>query len=268
MSVIDAVALADALGLGVRERVDALHCLRQVARHVTHYLEKLVLIQTLTRNPESYVFVASRELRIRLELSDLTLFELVVEAWVLAPEQSDVLYVEEFHGPAFESEAERPADLGGGVFACVGHDSVVDDARAEDLQPVVVVEDLQLDRGLRKWEISWHPTHLHVPKDRTSQVLQYLLEISFSYDLSLGDIFRAYILDFVRADAFHLMERRVVRPIDRVLSVDVPHAQECRIALATHQLDLMHASVRTQAYLCRFVVGICSSSADVILGYT
>jgi hypothetical protein len=64
------------------------------------------------------------------------------------------------------------------------------------------------------------------------------------------------------------MERRVVRPIDRVLSVDVPHAQECRIALATHQLDLMHASVRTQAYLCRFVVGICSSSADVILGYT
>ena len=57
-----------------------------------------------------------------------------------------------------------------------------------------------------------------------------------------------------------------MRPVHCVLPVHVSHAQKSRVVLLPHQLNLMHASVRTQAYLIRLVVCVGSAPADVVLG--
>lgn len=64
-------------------------------------LEEFVLVKGLW-HPKSNVLVASGELAVRFELSDLSLAELSDEALVLAPEKSDVLDIEELHSPALQ----------------------------------------------------------------------------------------------------------------------------------------------------------------------
>ena len=138
MSVVDAETFGFALGLRVHKRVDAFHCFGKVATHMTHDLEKFILIETFG-DPKGEVLIASGELRIGLELCDLTLLELADEAGIGTPEQTYVLDVKEFHSPTLETEAESPTDLLIDVLSTVGHDSVMDDAGAEDLQPLVVI---------------------------------------------------------------------------------------------------------------------------------
>ena len=121
------------------ERIYALHCLRQIPAHMTHDLKKLVFIEPLLWQPERYVFVTCGVLAVRFELRDLALFELPDEARVFRPEQPDVLNVKKLHGPAFQSEAECPTHFSLDVLARVGHHSVMDHSRAQDLQPSVVV---------------------------------------------------------------------------------------------------------------------------------
>ena len=130
MSIVDTVALTNPLCLRVSECIDALDGFREVPAHMTHHLKKLVFIQALRGYPKSDIFVTRGKFAVGFEFSDLALLELPDEASVFAPEEADVLDVEKFHGPAFQAETESPAHLGLNVFTCVGHDSVVDDARA------------------------------------------------------------------------------------------------------------------------------------------
>ena len=190
---------------------------------------------------------------------------MVEKAGVLTPEEADVLDVEEFHSPTLQAQAECPPYLISDTLAGVIHNSVVNDARAEDLEPLIVVEYLELYRWLREWEVGFDPAHLHVSEYVAGQVLQHLLEISFGDDLSLLDILGANILDPVGAHALHLMEGGVVSPVHSVLTVDVANAQERGVSLA-HQGDLMDRGVGAEADLTGFVVGVRSSSANVIFG--
>jgi len=110
----------------------------------------------------------------------------------------------------------------------------VDDSGPEDLQPVVIVKDLQLNRGLSEWEIGWDPSHLHVAKDCASQILQYLFEVSLGNNLSLLDVLCPDIFESVCTDTFHLVECRVVRAIDCVFAVDITNTQESIVVLHSH----------------------------------
>lgn len=93
MAIVDAETMALFLSLRVDELINQLHRLCQVATHMTHHLEKLILIK-VRWHPESYVFVTSWEFGIGLKLGDLALFELSYKSRVLTPEESDVLNVE------------------------------------------------------------------------------------------------------------------------------------------------------------------------------
>ena len=110
MSVVNSETLAFLLGLRMHELVDALNSLGKVSADTAHCLEELVLVET-RRDPEGYVFIASREFRVRFELCDLTLFELPDKAGVFAPKESNVLNIKEAHCPALEPKTEGPANL-------------------------------------------------------------------------------------------------------------------------------------------------------------
>ena len=112
--------------------IDALHSFCEVPANVAHDLEKLILIQALRGDPKRDIFVACGVFAVRFELSYLSLFELADETRVFAPEQADVLDIEELHGPAFQSETECPAHLILYVFSCICHDTVMDDSRAKN----------------------------------------------------------------------------------------------------------------------------------------
>ena len=165
MSVVDAETLTLPLRLRVREGVDALDSLREVTAYMAHNLEKLVLVKPLRGQPKRDVFVARGVFTVRFELSDLALLELVDEAAVFTPEQSDVLNVEKLHRPAFQSEAECPTHLSLYIFSSIDHDSVVDDSRAKYFQPVIVIKDFKFYRRFREWEVGLDPAHFDIAEN-------------------------------------------------------------------------------------------------------
>ena len=103
VSVVDAEALASAACLRVLEGVYDLYGLCQIPGDLAHHLEELVLVEACVGEPESDVLVASGVLGVGLELSDLACLELVEEASVITPEQSNVLDVKQLHGPSLKT---------------------------------------------------------------------------------------------------------------------------------------------------------------------
>ena len=93
MSVVDAEALACAACLRMLEGINDLHGLCQVPGNLAHHLEEFVLVEASVGQPESDVLVACGVFGVGLELSDLASLELVEEASVVTPEQSNVLDV-------------------------------------------------------------------------------------------------------------------------------------------------------------------------------
>ena len=96
-------------------------------------------------DPESNIFVTRWVFRISFELSDLAGPELIQEARVLAPEESNVFDFKQLHSPSLQSETECPTALFGYVSVGILHDSIEDDSTTQDFEPLVVVKDLQLE---------------------------------------------------------------------------------------------------------------------------
>lgn len=206
------------------EGVNYLHGLCQVPRDLAHHLEELILVETCVGQPESDVLVAGGVLGVGLELSDLACLELVEEASVITPEQSNVLDVKQLHGPSLKTKTEGPADLVTYVLTRVCHDTVVDDTRAENLEPLVVIENLQLDGGLCEREIGFDPAHLNISENVLSQIFKYLLEVSLGYDLGFLDIFCPNLFDSIGANTLHLMKGRVVSTVYSILPIHIAYA--------------------------------------------
>ena len=57
-----------------------------------------------------------------------------------------------------------------------------------------------------------------------------------------------------------------MRAIDCVFPVHIPHTQERVIVLLSHQLNLVHTCVRTEAYLSGFVVSVSGATGDMVGG--
>lgn len=141
----------------------------------------------------------------------------------------------------------------------------MDNSWTKHLQPFIVVEDLQLCWRFGEREVSIHPAHLNISKQVPRQILQHLFEVSLSDDLPFFCVFSSNVLEFVSANSLHLVECRVMSAVHSVLPVNITHANKSLVA-STHQGDLMHWSVWTQTDLSWFVVSVCGSSADVVLG--
>jgi hypothetical protein len=111
---------------------------------MAHHLHELILVKALWY-PEGDVFVASGELRIGLEFVDLPLSKLINEAGILTPEETDVIDIKELHGPALKSQAESPTNFILYVLASACHDLIVDDSTPKYFEPLIIIEDLQLN---------------------------------------------------------------------------------------------------------------------------
>ena len=93
-AVDDAIAVGDACGLRVRERLEQLDALDEVSGHFAYHCAHVVLVERRA-DPERDVLEARRELGEGCEASDGALAELGEEAGVGGPEQTDVGDVEQ-----------------------------------------------------------------------------------------------------------------------------------------------------------------------------
>lgn len=87
----------------------------------------------------------------------------------------DVWDVIKHHGQALQAKPERPRSVAG--IAIVVEDALLRDAAAEDLKPVALKEDLELEGRLREWEVCVHPPALHVTEQVPRKTLQGALEL-------------------------------------------------------------------------------------------
>ena len=99
-------------------------------------------------------------------------------------------------------------------------------SRAKYLEPLVVIKDLQFNRGLCEGEIGIDPAHLNVSKNVSSQIFKNLLEVSLGNDLGFFDILGSNLFDSIGADTLHLMESGVVGTVYSVLAVHIAYAEE------------------------------------------
>mmetsp|Transcript_19792 Transcript_19792/g.59959 ORF Transcript_19792/g.59959 Transcript_19792/m.59959 type:complete len:250 (+) Transcript_19792:1089-1838(+) len=248
----------------MRELVDELHLLDEVAAHAAHELAEIVGVEGRLRiDPEGHVLVASRELGEGLELGDLAVLELAQEALVLRPEEADVRDVEEHHGQALEAEAKGPARLLRAASAA--EDVLLHHTAAEHLKPLVVVVDLKLEARLREGEVRVDPALLHRPEDGVHHTLERVLEIILDLLVTLHLVAALGRLEVrEHAHALHLVEHGVVRRINLIAAVHVAGAKE-RIVTILQQRRLVGAGVAAEHGLVIDVVGIRGRPGDVVL---
>mmetsp|Transcript_875 Transcript_875/g.2094 ORF Transcript_875/g.2094 Transcript_875/m.2094 type:complete len:332 (+) Transcript_875:310-1305(+) len=254
--------MARAARLWVRELVDQLHLLNEVAGDVASDLAEVVLAE-LVADPEADVLVAGRVLGVGHELrrQDARL-ELLGKALVVGPEETDVGDVEQHHGKPLEPEAKRPrlAVAPPGVV----EDRLLHDAAPEHLEPLALEEDLQLEGGLREGEVGIHPSHLNVAEEVPREPLERPLEVALG-ELLLRAAGLGGVLRGEEADSLHLVKDRVVGRVDRVAPVDVAGDEEVCLALAEH-LCLMGRGVAPEDRLVVDVVRVVGAPGDVVLG--
>ena len=140
----------------------------------------------------------------------------------------------------------------------------MNDTRAKDLEPLVVVENLQLNGWLCEGEIGIDPAHLNISENVSSQIFKNLLEVSLRNNLGFFNILGTNFFDSIGAYTLHLMEGWVVSTVYSILAVHIAYAEERGVALS-HQRDLMNRGMRAQTYLSRLVVCVRGPSAHVIL---
>lgn len=102
MTIVDAETLTCTISFWMSKLINTFDGFCQIATCMANYLEKLILVEAFW-DPESYIFIACGELRISLELCDLSLLELVYETLIFTPKQPDILNVKELHGPTLKT---------------------------------------------------------------------------------------------------------------------------------------------------------------------
>lgn len=90
------------------------------------------------------------------------LVELADKALVGRPEKANVRDAKQHHGEALEAEAKRPTDPVAGTGTL--DNLLLNDAAAQDFQPLILEENFQLPRGVGKGEVAIQPTHGHRPE--------------------------------------------------------------------------------------------------------
>lgn len=162
--IINAVAETLPPRLRMRKLIYKLHILRQIPCNITHDLHHIIFMERRTAacssssrgwQPEGNILVACRVFREGDEAGDFASSELGEEARILGPEEADVWDVEEEHGDAFEAEAESPADAMRDVRRY--EELLLDDAAAEDFEPVALPEYFEFPGRASEWEVGFDP---------------------------------------------------------------------------------------------------------------
>ena len=163
MTVVYTEAPTLALRFWMHKLVDQLNCLSEIATNASYELEEIVIVKGgVVVQPKGNVFVADRELTVRLEFRDFTRSKLADEPRVTAPEETNIINFEEFHCPTFESKAKRPAYLLSWISLSILKNAIENDTTAKNLQPFSVIKYFQLDRGVCEWKEIRVPTHFHI----------------------------------------------------------------------------------------------------------
>ena len=172
--IVDSVAHALSACLGMSELVLQLDILHHITSNITHHLHQVILVEIVgighgrvsarrgrRPQPKGHVLPAGRILgegNEPLQLVKVILHagKLAQETLVLGPEQTDVGDLEQEHGDALETDAERPAEL----LRLVGIDEqlLLADTAAQHLKPVALVVHLHLPRRRCERKVGLNPT--------------------------------------------------------------------------------------------------------------
>mmetsp|Transcript_28564 Transcript_28564/g.92253 ORF Transcript_28564/g.92253 Transcript_28564/m.92253 type:complete len:384 (-) Transcript_28564:83-1234(-) len=237
------------------EGVDKVDLLDQFACNSATQFKEIIRLKPRLRQPEGNILVAWRVLGVRLEFGELPALELLVEAHVFSPEEADVRDLEQDHGKALEAETEGPS-LAVRELALLEH-AGVNDAAAEHLHPVAIVENLELEGGLSEGEVLIDPSLLHGAEQVVAQALQRLLEVVRN-QLAPGRL-QPFIAGHraiadqsgvEEADTLHLVEGGEVARIDLVPAVHITSAKEGFVA-SLHKRRLVGRGVRAQQHVIR-----------------
>mmetsp|Transcript_27285 Transcript_27285/g.59915 ORF Transcript_27285/g.59915 Transcript_27285/m.59915 type:complete len:366 (+) Transcript_27285:282-1379(+) len=247
-AVGDPVAVRRLALFRILKRIDQVDLLDQLARHRAPDLVKVVGLKPV-REPKRNILVARRVLGVGLESGHLARLELLEEALVVGPEEADVRDGEENHRETLEAEAKGPA-VAVGLAALCEHFRM-HDAAAENLHPISVVENLELEGRFGEREVLVDPPLLNLAKEVVAQTLERLLQVvrhqlaAVAREPLLARHRAAHKLRVEELDALHLVEGRKVGSIDLVSPVDVARAEKCLDALAD-QRRLVRRRVRAQ----------------------
>lgn len=241
MSIVHTEAQTLTLGLRVDEFIDDLARFNEIARDWPDKLEKVILAEAF-RHPKWDILVTAGELAVRLEFSDFTCFKLIDETGICRPKLTNIIDFKKFHCPSFKAKPESPPNFFLNISLTWGHHFIMNHTTPQNLKPFIIIVDFQLKGRVSEWErIRW-PFHLYIPKNLPCQVGQHLLQIFSSHMLSIFHISDTNFIIAEDSNAFHLMEHWVVRLINGVLSVYVPHTQETLMPLL-QQRDLVDTSM-------------------------
>src|SRR5882724_9697657 len=159
--------------------------------------------------------------------------ELFQEPHVVFVKEADIVDAVTEHGDAFDAEAERPAGPHFGVVADVLEDLRMHHAAAGDLQPILAhllhecAAEIDLETRLGVAEIVRTEPYLHV-------IAKNFFEDEFYGALEVADGHA-----FVHVETFDLLERRVMRGVCIVASIDASRRDDADgRRLLLHHADL------------------------------
>lgn len=267
-SVCDSEALGGLVSLWVGELIREFHLFDQISSNSTGQFKKVVLHE-IFGNPKCNILVDRRVFGVWLELGDFSGLELLVEAFVVGPEETNVRNLKENHRQTFKTQAKGPttAILSPSHFQDLG----VDNTTSKNLKPLSVVKNFALEGRFCEGEEILGPLLFDWAEQMVHESLQNVLEVIGDH-FALGG-FQPFLLgktigtlDLVlveELDSLQLVKGGVVRSVNLVTTVDITRAQEALVSIPQMH-RLMGTGVCSQQGFVVDVVCVTRGSSRVI----
>mmetsp|Transcript_7586 Transcript_7586/g.20685 ORF Transcript_7586/g.20685 Transcript_7586/m.20685 type:complete len:240 (-) Transcript_7586:529-1248(-) len=206
------------------EVVDQFDLLHEIASDTAHQFAKIVL-REVVRHPECDVLEARRELGVGLELGvQRSGLELLEEALIRGPEESNVRDVEQHHGQPLQSKPESPRLVALATVAI--QNLLLHHATPEHFQPLPIKENLQLERRLGERKVRVYPPHLYFSEKLLGESLERLLQLLLTICRAVRSTRCLPLLFREHPHALHLMEHGIMCGIYGIPPIHVSGHQE------------------------------------------
>lgn len=160
------------------------------------------------------------------EFGDFAFFELIQKPRILTPEQPHIRYIKQLHRKPLQPKPTSPRHILL-LPPPIPEYHGMQHPTPQHLQPLALIQYLQLEARKRKRKIRIYPPHLYpLPKQIPHQPLQRHLQILHHNAHLHIRLFRWEVMGLEYADSVHLVEDGVVVLVDLVAAVDVAEHYE------------------------------------------
>jgi hypothetical protein len=170
----DSIANAMSFRLRMDKFVDSGNILNEIASDPSNKLTEIVLVKEPSiqsirgairgwsvLDPHRDILVHRRVLAIRLKSSDFAILKLSDKTWIRTPEEADIWDTKEYHSETLESKSKGPASMFLRINVTRPKHVGLDNATAQDFQPVTLPENLQFERVASKGKLCINPADRH-----------------------------------------------------------------------------------------------------------